>query len=554
MHSWIGLILILFWSQSLCSQPLNEKKINFLGIYGKVWGFLKYYHPKVATGKLNWDEVFANNYYSFKNANSKEELNIKIGKLIDLAGPVVAMRSKALDYPDSLKINLNIDWIYDTSYLSVYNSSRLQYIFNNHQPVNNFYISRRARVGSPDFYNEKPYHDIILPSEPYRVLALMRYWNIINYYFPYLFLVDEKWDNVLKKFIPRFINITSDYEYFRKIQELSTYINDAHGMVQSSKFNYFAKRRILPLRFWTIDEKTYIVDFFNDSIASAAKVQKGDELLEIDQLETAFLRQHYAKHTPSSNLTYLNYKTDQWLSLTKTDEVVLKLKRNDSVFETTIRTVNNLKSITIKPYKDFADVKWKLLSDSVGYINMQHLTPMNLDKAYNELKETRFLILDSRNYPNWVIYLLAKKILKTRKIFMQIAEPDYDYPGFIKWINPLKAGMYLNPDYYKGTVIILVDSETMSRSEFTAMAMMQAEKAIIIGSQTAGADGDVSAIPLPGGIYSYFSGVGVYHPNGEITQRVGLIPDIEVKPTLKGLINREDEYLNRAFEYIRTGK
>jgi hypothetical protein len=554
MYSRIGVILILFWCQNIYSQSLNEKRINYLAIYGKVWGFLKYYHPKVASGKYNWDATFVNNYYSVKNLKTKEEFNAKVSRLLDSVGYVSALRSKALDYPDSLKKNLNINWIYDTSYLSFYNSERLKYIFNNHQPVNNYYISRQAKVGNPTFQNEKLYDDIILPTEPYRVLALMRYWNIINYYFPYLFLIDQKWDDTLLEHIPRFINISSDYEYFRKIQELSTKINDAHGIVYSNKFNYFARRRILPLEFWTIDEKTYVIDYLNDTITGSSNIHKGDEVLKIDQFEPSLLKDHNAQYLPSSNQTYLNFKTDQWLSLTKTDKVNLKIKRNDSIFETNINTLNSSKLVKIRADKNYSDIKWKLLSDSVGYINMGLLMPSDIDEAYNEIKDTRFLIMDSRNYPHWVIYPLAKKLLKTRKVFMLITEPDYDYPGYVKWISPMKAGSYFNPDYYKGTIIILVNSETMSRSEFTAMAMMQAEKAIIIGSQTAGADGDVSIIPLPGGIYSYFSGLGVYHPNGKVTQRIGLVPDIEVKPTLKGLINREDEYMDRAFEYIRTGK
>lgn len=118
----------------------------------------------------------------------------------------------------------------------------------------------------------------------------------------------------------------------------------------------------------------------------------------------------------------------------------------------------------------------------------------------------------------------------------------------------MKAGLPYNPNYYEGTIIMLVNDETMSRAEFTAMAIKQAEKVIVIGSQTAGADGDVSIIPFPGGIFSYYSGLGAYHPDYSVTQRIGLVPDIQVKPTLQGLLNGEDEYLNRALDYIRTGK
>lgn len=554
MRFYISLLWILVLGQSLHAQPFNESKINRLAVYCKVWGFLKYYHPGVASGKLDWDATFVNNYYSIKNLTSNSDFNLKISRLLDSVGYVPGGRSKALDYPDSLKKNLNINWIKDTSILSPFNSNRLLYIFENHHPVKNYYVIRNSKVGNPNFKNEKSYRDLLLPTEPYRVLGLSRFWNIINYYFPYFYLLDKKWDDVLTEYIPRFVNVASDYEYFRKIQELATQINDAHGMVFSGKFNYFSRRQIIPAKFYTINDKTYIISFLNDSLCHSAGIQKGDRVIKVDQFEIDVLREHHAKYMPASNKTYLNNKIDEWISLVKTDSSYLELIRNNDTIKTRIANVNSSRKINLPPGKKYAFTTWRLLSDSIGYINMGLLKETDIDLAYKTLKNTKYLIIDSRNYPNWVLYPLAEKLLKTRKVFLQIAEPDYDFPGFIKYIPPLKAGSVFNPNYYQGKVIILVNSETMSRAEFTAMALMQAENVTVIGSQTAGADGDVSVIPFPGGIYSYYSGEGIYHPDGSDTQRIGLVPDIEVKPTLEGLINNEDEYLDRAMKYIITGK
>jgi carboxyl-terminal processing protease len=261
-----------------------------------------------------------------------------------------------------------------------------------------------------------------------------------------------------------------------------------------------------------------------------------------------------AQYLPASNKNYLDFRIDQWFPLVKSDTISLELRRNDSLFETKILTVNSLKKIKINPDKMYTMVNWKLLSDSVGYINMGLLNRFDINSAYKKLQKTKYLILDSRNYPHWIIYPLANKLLKTRKIFMQLTEPDYDYPGFVKWVPPMKAGKLYNPSYYKGTIIILVNCETMSRAEFTAMALKQSEKVVVIGSQTAGADGDVAVIPFPGGIYTYYSGIGIYQPDGKITQRLGIVPDIEVQPSLKGILEGKDEYIDRAMKYISTGQ
>jgi C-terminal processing protease CtpA/Prc len=46
------------------------------------------------------------------------------------------------------------------------------------------------------------------------------------------------------------------------------------------------------------------------------------------------------------------------------------------------------------------------------------------------------------------------------------------------------------------------------------------------------------------------SGIGIYYPDGKGTQRVGIIPDIEVKPTIKEILEGRDEMLEKAIEII----
>ena len=78
------------------------------------------------------------------------------------------------------------------------------------------------------------------------------------------------------------------------------------------------------------------------------------------------------------------------------------------------------------------------------------------------------------------------------------------------------------------------------------------QNTVILGSQTSGADGRVSDIFLPGGIKTWISGFGVYYPDGGQTQRVGIVPDIEVKPTVKGFVEGRDELLEKAIEVVDT--
>jgi C-terminal processing protease CtpA/Prc len=104
--------------------------------------------------------------------------------------------------------------------------------------------------------------------------------------------------------------------------------------------------------------------------------------------------------------------------------------------------------------------------------------------------------------------------------------------------------------HYAGKVVILVDEITQSSAEYHAMAFRAAPGAIVIGSTTAGADGNVSTVSLPGGLSSYISGIGVFYPDNRPTQRVGIIPDLVVTPTIAGIQAGRDELLEAAIRQI----
>jgi C-terminal processing protease CtpA/Prc len=46
------------------------------------------------------------------------------------------------------------------------------------------------------------------------------------------------------------------------------------------------------------------------------------------------------------------------------------------------------------------------------------------------------------------------------------------------------------------------------------------------------------------------SGIGVFYPDKTPTQRVGIIPDIEARPTIRGITAGRDEVLEVALRQI----
>ena len=62
--------------------------------------------------------------------------------------------------------------------------------------------------------------------------------------------------------------------------------------------------------------------------------------------------------------------------------------------------------------------------------------------------------------------------------------------------------------------------------------------------------GTVALITFPGDYKTYMTGIGVYYPDGRETQRKGIVPDIEIKPAIKGIQLKKDEVLEKAIEIL----
>jgi C-terminal processing protease CtpA/Prc len=84
------------------------------------------------------------------------------------------------------------------------------------------------------------------------------------------------------------------------------------------------------------------------------------------------------------------------------------------------------------------------------------------------------------------------------------------------------------------------------------MAFRAGLNTTIIGSTTAGTDGTARQIYLPGNLKTMITGYGVFYPDGKQTQRVGIVPDIIISPTIKGIKNGKDEVLDMAIEIINN--
>lgn len=523
-------------------NPQNIKDLKLLGL---IWGFLKYYHPNIADGNINWDYELFRVLPMILNSSSNSKRDSILLTWIKGIGD---FKTKTVSEINDTEVKLHPDliWISETDFSKDLKSLLLR-IENALRTNNNYYVSLTPQVGNPVFKNEKPYASMSYPDTGFRLLCLFRYWNMIQYYFPYKYLIDGDWKNILEEYIPKFISASDETEYKIIVLELIAQVHDTHANVWNKDiaFNKYFGVNYAPYKLKFIENQPFIADFYKGQLPLKYDLQKGDQIAEINQIPIEKIISEKLRISPASNLP--TQMRTMAADLLRTNDSVLQVKiirngKNETVdLKTFSPDVLDLYQKSKKP-----DTCFKFIQSDIGYLYLGTIKNEYLPAIMKDVQNTKALIIDLRCYPSeFVVFTLGKYLMPTSTPFVKFTQGSITSPGLFS-MSPLLYVGETNDDYYKGRVIILVNEITQSQAEYTTMALRVAPSALVLGSTTAGADGNVSQITLPGGINTLISGIGVYYPDGEETQRVGIIPDIKILPSVNGIMTNTDEVLNKA--------
>ncbi|WP_344767695.1 S41 family peptidase [Pedobacter ginsengiterrae] len=558
----VVLFFILLCSLSQYLKAQNKNEIAQLGILCKTWGLLKYYHPGVSTGKQDWDSVLISALNSLSKSKTNKQLNIEVQKMLtisgkDTEGPYLPQENAAINTR-----NLDHTWIGDNKELEVKNKLALGFISKHPYRGLNFYAQPNPDNDSTIYTpNEKPYPEMAFPNTNYRLLGLFRFWNVINYFYPYKYAIGRPWDSVLNELIPQIIHATDTVSYHKAIAKMAASINDSHGGLWPQVYDTFTGKYSPSFDFRIIANKAVVVRA--DSSNPQSLIKTGSVIEAIDGVPLKRKIKAYWDYIPASN-NGGKIKSLHYLLLNSKNKTALLsgYQRDRKKFKAII----DLKERDLlKEYKNFFEMEspitYRLLEDSIGYVFFSNINKQNIDSIMQPLMDTKAIIFDMRNYPTngTGTYTIPQYLLGERKMYSRLTRPNFNLPGTFKYEVANKGTAYsevgkLNPNFYKGKIILLVDSRTQSAAEWACMTLKTAANVTVIGNQTAGADGNVTRTVLPGGYRINFSGLGIYYPDGSETQRIGIHIDIPVSYTINDVINKTDPLLKTALEFINDKK
>jgi Peptidase family S41 len=529
---------------------LSKVQINNLATLGKVWGFLKYHHPDITSGRRNWDYDLFRVLPKVLAASDRVAGNAALAQWVADMGAVASCSPCAMLDTADLHLRPDLKWIADEGNLGRNLSRALQWIYVN-RPVRDrqFYVSR-APNGQPSFDDELTYDALKVPDAGIQLLALFRFWNIVEYWSPYRNLIGD-WNGVLHDFIPRVVLAKDFDDYQRQLMLAIAAIQDGHaGLWSSLRVRPPLGDCQLPVNLRFIENRPVVTGYSSDDFGKTSGLQIGDVVTKIDGQPVTKLVSEVAPYYAASNDAGRLRDIGGSLTRGKCGAVSVALLRGSDTLELNAERVPLAKlDLTRARRHDLPGETLQMLAGKVAYLKLSSVKIDQVSAYIEAAADTKGLIIDIRNYPSeFVASPLGSHLVGNRTVFASNTFIDIVNPGAFHW----RIGWAITPElpHYAGKIVILVDEISQSQSETTAMAFRAAPGAIVIGSTTAGADGNVSGIPLPGRLQSMISGIGVFHPDHKPTQRIGIVPDIVVRPTIAGIRAGRDEVLEAAIHQI----
>lgn len=558
--AFLAMTLFVMAPGALAQSPVD--RTTSLAALGKVWGLLKY-HPG-SVSRPNWDDALVEAVPRFKAAATQEALNLEVMSLLRRGSQAYAFRNLPGNAVSaSASLGPAFRWIDDDPGFEDATRTALRDVVLAHRPVPNLYVSAGGGSGNPDFARDTGYNQTAppFPPEEVRLLALFRYWNMVQYYFPCNDVMDREWGGVLQEMLPRLLQASNQSEYHLAVAQLTASINDAHASTSSAALSLHWGTSGLPIQLRLVEGRSVVTRVYSNFLTPGADIRVGDIVTRIDGTPVEARRAALRPLVNGSNEASLERNIHSYLVRTNAPRATLTVERAGT--ESSV-DLNSIGLTTLNPaiatFEAQNNRLFSILEGNIGYLHLGLLQRADVPAVMTQLKDTRAIVFDLRNYPNQTLYDLLNYLNSSARPFVKFLRPDFDRPGTFAWTDVLTAGSGSRnawfpsfPPYfnYTGRVLVLVNQETQSQAEYTAMAFRTVPGSTLVGSQTAGADGNVSLISLPGGISTYFSGLGVFYPDGRPTQRVGIVPDTAASPTIAGLRAGRDEVLEAALDLLR---
>lgn len=555
----------LLHAAELAKTSENDRLIQT----AKLWIAVKYFHPSLVSGNIDWDKALIDALPKIRSAQTQAEYAAAVRSMLEVVHGLVLRDNEGAGAQvhdaggERIWIHHGLPPESGPDHGLFYSAFELRPAKDVPPPttipltdglraqVNLFEYADTASVPNvkPDSYPDARY-----PSTQYRILSAYKIWGVIHHFFAYRDLMDDDWDDVFASFMPRFIAAKDAREYNLTVADLLTHTLDSHVAANSDELSDYFGRATVGLRLRLIEKKPVITQILDENVASAG-VRVGDIVAMVDGQKIADRFNRIQDYLSGSTPQRRGYDCIQRVLNGADGSTATLLIGTQEGPAKEVKLQRTAAFATALQQPERAGDVLRVLPDDIGYVDVTRLVEDQVPAVFEKLQNTKAIIFDARGETSHAAEALASHLVTANDVGGAIITgPITLSPDVLTTRTLTSTASYFFveklPDTaqptYKGKTIMLIDERTIGNSEHLGLWLEAANNTTFIGTPSAGAEGETSNFVIPGGITITFSGQDVRHANAGKLQRLGIQPTVLIAPTVKAIRQGRDEVLEKA--------
>jgi hypothetical protein len=372
-------------------------------------------------------------------------------------------------------------------------------------------------------------------------------WGVMQHFYPYFDVVETDWDAALLAALSDAAEDADEVAYLETLSKLFAKLRDGHGSVYHP--------RLLPTRILPVDLEWAGADLVvtGKQPSAPAAIDVGDTIIAMDS------------QSIDDRCTALSQRisaaTDGWRRMRlitllcrgfSDDAVRLRVRKLDGrELDTAVAPVG-LDSIQATRTPGAAN--GAELAPGIRYFNLNGATREALGPWYGELAAAPAVVFDLRGYPASAAVDLLEHLIGDDATSPQWNVPIVTSPDREDWEWYCSGRWTLEPKAPRlaGKIAFLTNGVAISFAESILGIVENYRLGEIVGSATAGTNGNINSFELPGGYEARWTGMQVLKHDGSRHHGVGIQPTIPVEPTAQGIAHGRDEVLEKAIEALQA--
>lgn len=562
--------------------PLSERGLTNLEALAHVVGYLRHYHPSDQAANVDWNLLTIDAVLACEPAQNAEELALALSSVLGPYAPTARFQAKAFGdqfkpesmLPPGIKPE-RVTWWHHMGYGGptgtsgmVYKSERRSAPIGDKAPENapaiGGVIERElpggvfvripmvvyAHAGATIPAAESQPVPAAAKTEPRgedratRLAAVMLAWNVCQHFYPYFDVVKCDWPGALRQALKRGAEDQESDMFVETLRELGATLRDGHSTAFT---NVPPDTFMLPINAAFLGEQLVVTAA---SMGAEQRCTPGDSILSMAGRPVPELLAEARRYEGASSDQHARHRVIARLfSRPSEDPVAVQFR--------TFEGQNRSSAIRPRakkfwPQETRPDAIGELAQHpGVMYIDVQRVDAAMLKEAMPKLEAATGIVVDVRGYPSRFPMSFLGQLTDTAMTSPQWRIPVCNFPDgekrtFVTSSWPIGV---VKPRL-KAKVAFITDGRAISAAETFMSFVANYNLGDIVGEATAGTNGNINTLDLPGGFKFIFTGMRVLRHDDSQFHGIGIVPTIRVERTPQGIHDGRDELLEQAIQAV----